>query len=72
MMVGDSQTSKTLLLNIVELIIGRHNVTQLRTWMLKERFEIGRYEGKTFLGAKDVAGNFLQHSSAPIIISRRP
>lgn len=69
MMVGDSQTSKTLLLNIVELIIGRHNVTQLRTWMLKERFEIGRYEGKTFLGAKDVAGNFLQHSSAPIIKS---
>jgi phage/plasmid-associated DNA primase len=69
MMVGDSQTSKTLLLNVLELIIGRHNVTQLRTWMLKERFEIGRFEGKTLLAAKDVAGNFLQYSSAAIIKS---
>jgi phage/plasmid-associated DNA primase len=67
MLIGSPQSSKTLLINIVEMVIGRHNTTQLRTWLLHERFEIGRFEGKTLLTGKDVDGNFLQHKSAHII-----
>ena len=66
-LVGKPETSKTLLLNVVEGIIGRHNTTALRTSLLHERFEIGRFADKTMLTAKDVDGDFLQYKSAHIV-----
>jgi putative DNA primase/helicase len=37
------------------------------TRVLNERFEIGRFHGKTLLTACDVPGMFLQHSAAQAI-----
>ena len=64
---GVQHSSKTTLINILEGIVGLHNSTALRTSHLDDRFEIGRFAGKTLLTAKDVRGHFLQHPSAQVI-----
>jgi phage/plasmid-associated DNA primase len=64
---GVQHSSKTTLINILEGIVGLHNSTALRTSHLDDRFEIGRFAGKTLLTAKDVRGDFLQHPSAQVI-----
>lgn len=55
---GVQHSSKTTLINILEGIVGLHNSTALRTSHLDDRFEIGRFAGKTLLTAKDVRGDF--------------
>ena len=67
LMEGVQHSSKTTLINVLEGIVGLHNSTALRTSHLDDRFEIGRFAGKTLLTAKDVRGDFLQHPSAQVI-----
>lgn len=63
-MHGEGGTSKSTLCETIELIIGEDNFIEMRTEHLKERFEIGRFIGRTLLTGKDVPGDFLSHSGA--------
>lgn len=45
---------------VLEKIIGRQNVAELRTNLLAERFEFSAFVGKSLLCGRDVPGNFLQ------------
>jgi P4 family phage/plasmid primase-like protien len=61
---GESATGKTTLAKIMRNLIGMDNTYQLRTSLLNDRFEIGRYIGKTFLIASDVDAKFLSAQGA--------
>ena len=56
---GESARGKTQFANVVQAIVGRENVTQLRTRFLDERFETYRFLKKTLLIGVDVEPNFL-------------
>jgi phage/plasmid-associated DNA primase len=64
LLTGEGGTSKSTACEAIELVVGRQNVAELRTEHLDNRFEIGRYVGKTLLSGKDVKGNFLQSEGA--------
>jgi P4 family phage/plasmid primase-like protien len=64
LLVGEAGTSKSALCEIIELVVGRRNVAELRTQHLDKQFEIGRYIGKTLLTGKDVKGDFLESEGA--------
>ncbi len=61
---GTPGGGKSTLANVLETIIGTHNVAQLRTMLLDERFEIAGFVGKTLLCGKDVPGDFLNQKAA--------
>ena len=63
-MNGEGGTSKSTLCELIELVMGEDNIIELRTQFLNERFEIGRYIGKTLLTGKDVKGDFLSQEGA--------
>jgi putative DNA primase/helicase len=58
---------KTQLVNIIQLIVGRMNSTQLRTHLLNERFEIFRFLKRTLLTGIDVPPDFLSTKPAQVI-----
>jgi putative DNA primase/helicase len=58
---------KTQLVNILQLIVGRMNSTQLRTHLLNERFEIYRFLKRTLLTGIDVPADFLSTKPAQVI-----
>ena len=64
---GVGMTAKSTIVNVLVKLIGHRNVGALRTHLLNERFEIGRFVGKTLLTACDVPGTFLQHKGAQVI-----
>jgi P4 family phage/plasmid primase-like protien len=64
---GTPGGGKSTLANILESVIGTHNVTQLRVQHLAERFEIAGFVGKTLLSGKDVPGDFLNNKSAYVL-----
>ncbi len=64
---GTPGGGKSTLANVLESIIGIHNVTQLRVQHLGERFEVAGFVGKTLLAGKDVPGNVLNHKAAHIL-----
>ena len=64
---GTPGGGKSTLVNILEMVIGTHNVAQLRSHLLTERFEIASFEAKTLLAGKDVPGDFLNHPSAHVL-----
>lgn len=64
---GTPGGGKSSLVNVLESIIGTHNVSQLRVQHLAERFEIAGFVGKTLLCGKDVPGNFLNSKSAYVL-----
>ena len=64
---GTPGGGKSTLVNVLESIVGTHNVTQLRVNLLAERFEIAGFVGKTLLCGKDVPGDFLNHKSAHVL-----
>ncbi len=64
---GTPGGGKSTLANILEGLIGRHNVTELRIRHLTERFELIRYVGRTLLSGKDVPGDFLNMRSAHVL-----
>jgi len=64
---GTAGGGKSTLVEIIETVIGPHNVTQLRIDQLAERFEIAGFLGKTLLCGKDVPGNFLDNRAAHVL-----
>ncbi len=64
---GGAGTGKTTLANVIEGMIGRHNVTELRIAQLSERFELIRFVGRTLLSGKDVPGDFLNMRPAHVL-----
>ena len=66
---GTAGGGKGTFVEILEAIIGEDNSVQMRTALLNERFEVGRYLGKLLLGGKDVPGNFLEEKGASVIKS---
>ncbi len=66
---GRAGGGKGTFVEVLEAIIGEDNSVQMRTALLDERFEAGRYMGKLLLGGKDVPGNFLEERGASVIKS---
>jgi len=64
---GTAGGGKSTLANVIEGVIGRHNVSELRVMQLNERFELVRFVGRTLLSGKDVPGDFLNSKSAHVI-----
>ncbi len=64
---GIASGSKSTIAEIVERIIGVHNVAQLRVHLLDERFEIASFVGRSLLCGKDVPGNFLDSRQAYVL-----
>jgi phage/plasmid-associated DNA primase len=64
---GGSRRGKTQLANLIQAIVGRENVTQLRTRFLGDRFEIYRFLKKTLLVGVDVNPDFLSTPGAAVI-----
>lgn len=67
LMRGTAGGGKSTLANVLESVIGLHNVTQLRVQHLAERFEIAGFVGRTLLAGKDVPGDFLNNKSAYVL-----
>lgn len=64
---GTAGAGKSTLANVIEEVIGRHNVTELRVPHLTERFELIRFVGRTLLSGKDVPGDFLNTKPAHVL-----
>lgn len=64
LLVGTAGGGKSTLVDVLERIVGVENIIELRPPQLTERFEIGRFLGKTLLTGKDVPGNFLESNGA--------
>ena len=64
---GTAGGGKTTVANIIQSVVGDHNVAQLRVNMLGERFELAHYIGKTLLVNTDVEGDFLNHKYAHVL-----
>lgn len=64
---GESARGKTQFCNVVQGIIGRENVTQLRTKFLGDRFETYRFLRKTLLVGVDVEPDFLSTKGASVL-----
>ena len=67
LLVGEAATAKSTITELVELVLGRHNCTALRTQLLDGRFEIGQLFGFSLLTAKDVQGAFLEREAAQVL-----
>lgn len=64
---GGAGTGKGTTADIIGRLVGADNVTQLRTELLHERFEIARFVGKKLLAGRDVPGDFLNRRGASVI-----
>ena len=64
---GSPGGGKSTLISIIESIIGRPNVAELRTNLLLDRFELFSFVGKTLLTGKDVPADFLSTAGASAI-----
>src|SRR5262249_28813199 len=64
---GESARGKTQLANVIQAVVGRENVTQLRTKWLAERFETYRFLKKTLLIGVDVERDFLSTRGAGVL-----
>ncbi len=64
---GTPGGGKSTLVNVLEMVIGPYNVTQLRVQHLAERFELAGFVGKSLLCGKDVPGDFLNNKSAYVL-----
>jgi putative DNA primase/helicase len=64
---GESARGKTQLANVIQAVVGRENVTQLRTKFLGDRFETFRFLKCTLLVGVDVEPNFLSTRGASVL-----
>jgi putative DNA primase/helicase len=64
---GESARGKTQFANALQGIIGRENVTQLRTKYLSDRFETFRFLKKTLVVGVDVEPDFLSTKGASVL-----
>ena len=67
MLDGGPERGKTQLANVIQEIIGRETVTQLRTRFLGDRFELYRFLKKTLLVGVDVNPDFLSTPGAAVL-----
>src|SRR5947207_3121476 len=63
---GEAGRGKTQFANVMQGLVGMANVTQLRTKLLAERFELFRYLKKTVLVGVDVEADFLSSKGAAV------
>jgi phage/plasmid-associated DNA primase len=68
-LIGTPGGGKGTVVRVLTGIIGPINVASLRTQLLAERFEIGRFLVKTLLYGADVPENFLNHRGASVLKS---
>lgn len=66
---GTPGGGKSTLVNVIEGLIGNHNVSELRVAQLTERFELVRFIGRTLLTGKDVPGDFLNMKPVHVLKS---
>ena len=69
LLIGTAGGGKGTFIRVLRGIIGAENVGALRTQLLCERFELGRFLGKTLLYGADVPDDFLNHRGASILKS---
>lgn len=67
LMTGTPGGGKSTLMGIIERIIGRRNIAELRTNLLLDRFELFSFVGRTLLTGKDVPADFLSSAGATVI-----
>jgi putative DNA primase/helicase len=61
---GESDAGKTTVILVIAGIVGERNITELRTHLLHERFELAGAMGKTLLLGPDVKSDFLSTPGA--------
>lgn len=66
-MDGSGGRGKSTASEILQGLVGRQNITQLRSAHLGERFELYRYLSRTLLVGVDVDSGFLSSKGAPVI-----
>ncbi len=64
---GEGGRGKSQLANVLQLLVGMPNVTQLRTRHLGDRFETFRFRTKTLLVGADVEPDFLSTRGAAVL-----
>jgi phage/plasmid-associated DNA primase len=64
---GEAGRGKTQFANVMQGLVGMANVTQLRTKLLAERFELFRYLKRTLLVGVDVEADFLSTKGAAVL-----
>jgi len=64
---GLGGAGKGTFVEVIEGVVGRENVAQLRTKHLEKQFEIAGYVGKSLLCGRDVPGNFLNEPGAQLL-----
>jgi phage/plasmid primase, P4 family, C-terminal domain len=67
LLIGTAGGGKGTFIRVLLGIIGANNVGALRTQLLCERFELGRFLDKTLLYGADVRDDFLNHRGASIL-----
>jgi P4 family phage/plasmid primase-like protien len=68
-LIGTPGGGKGTFVRVLTDVIGSVNVASLRTHLLGERFELGRFLGKTLLYGADVPENFLNQRGASVLKS---
>jgi P4 family phage/plasmid primase-like protien len=66
---GTAGGGKGTFIRVLSGIIGQVNLASLRTQLLGERFELGRFIGKTLLYGADVPSDFLNQKGASVLKS---
>lgn len=66
---GEAGTGKSIIVKVMEKVIGRRNWEGLRTSMLDQRFELSRFEGKSLLVASDQCSDALMKKGAHMLKS---
>jgi P4 family phage/plasmid primase-like protien len=67
LLLGTAGGGKGTFIRVLVGIIGARNMGALRTQLLCERFEMGRFSGKTLLYGADVPDDFLNHRGASVL-----
>ena len=68
-LTGTAGGGKGTFIRVLQGVIGAANIAGLRTQLLCERFELGRFLGKTLLYGADVPKNFLNHRGTSVLKS---
>ena len=66
---GNAGTGKSVIVKVIEKVLGRGKYEGLRTNMLDQRFELSRFEGKSLLVASDQYSDALMKKGAHMLKS---
>jgi len=69
LLIGAGGAGKGTLVDIMSQMVGRNNCVQMRTNLLTQRFEVGKFIGKILLVGADVPGDFLNKKGAETLKS---